>query len=1443
MTTVYSATCVSQNCAIPTDVCPLSLSLDVPVLAEETSKYPVASQSLTFDDYDEDASNVFRYSPASVRTLAKESSPGSCELLSMPSEKSNSRGCSGDGSTGWLVPSEVTEMEHSASESSLSPCFQRNDYNNEMTSPVSVRLEDSVPSTFSQNSSAHPDVMNAYCSVVSPQHTTLSQSTFSSSMSSIKPTSSAFTPPYSSTPIHDRPFPGHSVKGCSYSHSFRTVIPKPLPDPSLELPTQPNAQNGPLLIDSDFRSHSAFPPRSITDASSSQFVPSTSLPLHSPIFPWVTQRPQQSSQRSEACSIAVTLPTTMFTSCPLNSPVATFSTFRERSTTQSVSNSLPFSRRVHWQLDAPLKPQCDSSVTCEHLARSSALSDGSPHLDSNQPFSEHVRQTPTVIINSVESTRYFSPRGMRKSTVTSHPRTTISRSSHSREMISNGEHILPSTCANSSLPLSDSHSKQRPIFDSSIPTYALQETADHTKRSMQFASSSRNAKKRRLVDRAVTSISVGNSSIPSFRTFDSRFWSIGPHQYIHDPVISFPATLNAPVPTPIHDRRCAKLEDGAPVTSNDCSVTPPTGIRNNKYSTFPMFPSRPQNFPTTEPQMGDFLAGRNHDRTVFHKLIQENLFFICLRKASFRSSQSCISSCPPTPPPDALLADKLLECLGDVRDCGRTTPPLNLIHKCIVSSKGHGSTKNTDITKSVVAPELFIAESLFCAYCALQLVTNDHVLNLKAPDGDGRILFCSFFCLTAYHNSGALKEVKINGVSHSSPVLGVTSLLSDLRPSLVILLQQHANTKWPKKTGKRSNYQSKFSRRRPSDSVNYSRSVWNRCSSTRYWHGIRWKKFSRGASCTRLPTPDAVVQNSPSIPIIPIRNPPFGFTPNSTLPMKQKCIVDRRVCMLCHKTGDAPNDISGRLLHYDYNKWLHLNCILWCYDTYETVSGSLVQVSRALEKAERTLCAHCGSTGAGLPCFYSDCQAIYHVPCAHSIGCSFHTDRGMYCPLHREAANKLCQLNSLSVERRVFISRDESSQVAGVILQVNQQNEPSVRLHGEDSFVKLRVGGLILHSVGQLLPEHLSGTSFHSAEFIYPVGYSSTRIYWSYRHVRQRCLYHCRIEDSLSKNGDPISSFNLYPKFIVQVDERDEPLEIFEDTSCDGVWQQILTRINQARRLSGLSHLRIIQNQLRGELLFGLAEPHIVRAIESLPGVDRLSTYIFKFGRLQLFKEMPLAINPTGCARSEPKLRTHVRRRPTGDASQHGQLRNAAIANPMSTPVRSGLSSPVYSTAASFLSVSKSQQYRRLRLEWRYNVILARSQIQGLGLYAARNLSKHAFIIEYLGELIRNEVGNRRERLYELQNRGIYMFRVDEDSIVDATMCGGLARYINHSCEPNCTAEVLNCENGSHIIIIASRDIEKGEELTYDYKFDIEEERGDRIPCLCGAPNCRRWMN
>uniref|UniRef100_A0A183ETL1 Histone-lysine N-methyltransferase n=1 Tax=Gongylonema pulchrum TaxID=637853 RepID=A0A183ETL1_9BILA len=161
------------------------------------------------------------------------------------------------------------------------------------------------------------------------------------------------------------------------------------------------------------------------------------------------------------------------------------------------------------------------------------------------------------------------------------------------------------------------------------------------------------------------------------------------------------------------------------------------------------------------------------------------------------------------------------------------------------------------------------------------------------------------------------------------------------------------------------------------------------------------------------------------------------------------------------------------------------------------------------------------------------------------------------------------------------------------------------------------------------------------------------------------------------------------------------------------------------------------------------------------------------------------------------------------------------------------------------LGTAYYSQYQKMKKEWKNTVYLARSRIQGLGLYASRDIEMNSMIIEYKGEVIRSEVGEMREKKYEGQNRGVYMFRVDDERLIDATMAGGPARYINHSCDPNCSTRLVDSGpsgDDKKIIIIANRPISAGEELTYDYQFDIEDT-ADKIPCLCGAPNCQKWMN
>lgn len=109
-------------------------------------------------------------------------------------------------------------------------------------------------------------------------------------------------------------------------------------------------------------------------------------------------------------------------------------------------------------------------------------------------------------------------------------------------------------------------------------------------------------------------------------------------------------------------------------------------------------------------------------------------------------------------------------------------------------------------------------------------------------------------------------------------------------------------------------------------------------------------------------------------------------------------------------------------------------------------------------------------------------------------------------------------------------------------------------------------------------------------------------------------------------------------------------------------------------------------------------------------------------------------------------------------------------------------------------------------------VKFARSAIHNWGLYSLERITASEMIIEYVGEKIRQEVADLREIAYTLSGIGSsYLFRIDESTVVDATKKGGIARFINHSCSPNCTAKIIRVGGSKRIVIYALRDIEKGE--------------------------------
>jgi len=135
----------------------------------------------------------------------------------------------------------------------------------------------------------------------------------------------------------------------------------------------------------------------------------------------------------------------------------------------------------------------------------------------------------------------------------------------------------------------------------------------------------------------------------------------------------------------------------------------------------------------------------------------------------------------------------------------------------------------------------------------------------------------------------------------------------------------------------------------------------------------------------------------------------------------------------------------------------------------------------------------------------------------------------------------------------------------------------------------------------------------------------------------------------------------------------------------------------------------------------------------------------------------------------------------------------------------------------------------------------SRSPIHDWGLYAMEPISQGEMVIEYVGELIRQQVADKREKYYERMGIGSsYLFRVDDDAVVDATKKGNLGRLINHCCTPNCTAKIITINGEKKIVIYAKTNIEPGDEITYDYHFPIEQEK---IVCLCGSAKCRGYLN
>ncbi|XP_039304708.1 histone-lysine N-methyltransferase NSD2 isoform X2 [Solenopsis invicta] len=130
---------------------------------------------------------------------------------------------------------------------------------------------------------------------------------------------------------------------------------------------------------------------------------------------------------------------------------------------------------------------------------------------------------------------------------------------------------------------------------------------------------------------------------------------------------------------------------------------------------------------------------------------------------------------------------------------------------------------------------------------------------------------------------------------------------------------------------------------------------------------------------------------------------------------------------------------------------------------------------------------------------------------------------------------------------------------------------------------------------------------------------------------------------------------------------------------------------------------------------------------------------------------------------------------------------------------------------------------------------------RGWGLRALEDIAAGKFVIEYVGEIIDDaEYKRRLHRKKELKNENFYFLTIDNNRTIDAEPKGNLSRFMNHSCAPNCETQKWTVNGDTRIGLFALRDIESGEELTFNYNLASDGET--RKACLCGASNCSGFI-
>uniref|UniRef100_A0A1I8I1L9 Histone-lysine N-methyltransferase n=1 Tax=Macrostomum lignano TaxID=282301 RepID=A0A1I8I1L9_9PLAT len=503
-------------------------------------------------------------------------------------------------------------------------------------------------------------------------------------------------------------------------------------------------------------------------------------------------------------------------------------------------------------------------------------------------------------------------------------------------------------------------------------------------------------------------------------------------------------------------------------------------------------------------------------------------------------------------------------------------------------------------------------------------------------------------------------------------------------------------------------------------------------------------------------------------------------------------------CELC---GQRKQDsVLGRLLPSARTSWIHAGCALFSPEIRVDESDCIQGVRAAVRRARGNRCSECGKVGASIDCLSLSCPRVCHLGCALTSGWQFSDLCECRCSDCADIAEFAgCDLPP-SDFGRLLCQR--------LVVGAADQSLCEVSLPPDE--VTVRIGGLLITRLGCLRAE--SGSM---GTVLLPVGFRAQRQFWSIREAGKISIYDWRLQAEAGK-----------VRFVLA--SREESLRL-----CASHPVTVMRRLCQmvgecwTAQVNGRKPLLLAGN---GWSSVGIVHPRVVWCVEQL-GFCRGYSPKYLIHRWAQLRKQESSPNASGCARSEP---FKAASRPEA-AAGNSQLKRtfsfllSSARRPVTTVEQQCSEEAAVVTVRNQIRVARSEH-------WQCRVQVLPSSIHGLGLFAVRPFAKAEFIVEYTGELIRASLSEAKEKFYQSRNIDCYLFKVNWQWVIDASMKGGPARFINHSCSPNCVTRVMD----QRILIVAGRDIAAGEELTYDYRFDKEE---DKVACHCGSVSCRKFLN